>query len=94
MHLCAHVRVRMIRELNSEHLHTLDTHTMSTEYIPRPVRLEAVIHNKGECSHSEDWSTEVLEAKMLSSHEEFGPAARGFKVFVFAIVLRLQQISL
>lgn len=65
-------------------------HTISTEYIPKAVRLEAVIHNRDECSHFEDWSTEVLEANILSSREEFGPAARGFKVFVFAIVLHLQ----
>lgn len=68
----------------------LDMHGISTECIPKAVRLEAVIHTRNECSHFEDWSTEVLEAKILSSHEEFGPAARGFKVFVFVIVLCLQ----
>lgn len=71
-------------------MHTLDMHTISTEYIPKAVRLEAVIHQRDEYSHFEDWSTEVLEAKIPSSHEDFGPAARGFKVFVFATVLRLQ----
>lgn len=58
------------------------------------MRLEAIIHNRDECSHFEDWSTEVLRAKVLSSHEEADLTARGFKVFVFAIVLRLQQIAL
>lgn len=42
----------------------------------KAVRLPAGTHNEEECSHSEDWSTEVLEAKILSSHEESDLSAR------------------
>lgn len=53
------------------------THTLHPLYNTwKVVRLPVVTHNEDKCSHFEDWCTEVLEAKILSSHEEFDLSAK------------------